>query len=316
MVMISKKQMLENGKLCLLFYYIDRVQKTFIEKITTINNQFVITHKDSEDNFFDQTTEIHYSSALERYFFYVKDIIYVAKTPSGIIEEYNMMAIYYKMKKDIMNTFDIKKFSILDKNDHIEVYPVQIVSYRKVTFFKPKDTTSNLYDVNVDYLPEHIMLWKRKQTYSKASDFFPMIKTTQIKAYIEKLKKLNFDFFDVKFDIFDLKIYIKDHPLIKIFLITVNSEGVYKINVLNQVYSKKLCPSFHDTIIQNISIEIPEEMTTFTDINDLHLKINNIIEMFTEKVPQIEIVKEDVGIVVLNKQQLEKIKKNIHIFFT
>jgi len=90
---------------------------------------------------------------------------------------------------------------------------------------------------------------------------------------------------------------------------------MYKIDVLNQIYINERLPSLYETEVEDMKIEIPEEMSKFTDVNDIHPKVNNIIEMFNSKIPQINMVSEDVGVLVLNKEQLEKIKENMHIWF-
>jgi len=159
------------------------------------------------------------------YFFWDKNINHSGNSASKIIYQYNLIVKYYKMKKDIINKFDESKYLITDTWYKITIIPKEIISYNSVTFNRSSKLETSFYDVQIDFVKEHAMASNPKQIYSKALRFFITIKKHQIKAYLYKLQKLNFDFFDVKFYNFEVKIFLKDHPQIKMFSITANDEG-------------------------------------------------------------------------------------------
>ena len=72
---------------------------------------------------------------------------------------------------------------------------------------------------------------------------------------------------------------------------------------------------YNEEKIQEMKIKIPDEMSTFASVYDLESKLKDIIKMSDQKIPSMNKIDEDTNVIVLNKEQLEKFKKNMDIWF-
>jgi hypothetical protein len=318
MIIMDEKMTAE--LITVLRYRIKDFDRLFIKCIDTTNNKFTIIHRE-DDKFFDEEIVIHYNI---EYYFINNKCKYTGKTVNEIIEEYNLLAKYYKMKKDIYETFDKEWYDICEYNDYIMVMPKEVISYRSAIFYKSKCQDPGLYDVHVDFLAKYLMAGTKNHTYSRASELFMTTENTQIKAYLDRLRSHAFKahtethYFYVKNYDFEIKM-LPLHPYIKTFSITANADGIYKIDVLNEEYLEERTPSlffkYNEEKIQEMKIKIPDEMSTFASVYDLESKLKDIIKMSDQKIPSMNKIDEDTNVIVLNKEQLEKFKKNMDIWF-